>query len=1047
MLVVAGLLTAPSLIDWTEYRTTFAAQLGAATGRAVSIDGDLDLVLLPWPAFNADAVRIGGGMSDDFVAIERVSARLAVLPLLRGDLKFQELVLRRPEARITRNAEGAIDFLAVSPRSATSAATPGKRGVDFDINVERLLIDDGVVTFQDTANGTTIDVHGINATIHADPAASLTLAGDLTVGKVPLVVDGALGRVGTGGIRTASLSVTLPEADTKAKLAGTYLTREGELRADVNVSGASTLGFLAGLGAIDAATPMPAAAQKPFSLTAKVRGTASTVTIDPITFDIGGTPAKGSVAWYADAGAPPQMDVKVEIGAVALEAWRFAAVVSPAGSYGFIGTARAQETAVRSNALFAPFKNLSANFDIRAPALSYRGQTLGGGAIKAILANNELTLSDASIELPGATRVSAFGLARLNEDAIFEGALNVQSGDLRNLLAWLGISPDAQKIPPGRLSNATFRAALQGTPARVTLADINATIDTSTISGSVTWARSARANVNLDLTVTGLNADIYAPLVVWPKAAAPAAGAPAPADTYGVKPVFAAFAGLADFDADLRLQIDGITAGGIAGGKAGFDLALKDGALNLRTASFDSVGGATAWFSGNIGGFGVTPRFDNLQFDLSAPDLARVGRAFGFAVPAPLRALMPVSLTGTLNGTLAQTEIAAVLKAANLTLRADGQGLTLDQQPHVTLNLEAAQPSYVALLKAAGMTWPLGVPDPGAVKLAAHLTHDSTHTKVESLDLRVGDNAMAGTIDIDRTQGAPQVTGALTGIALTVDKLWPPIDAARPQAIAAPRAVRGAPPPKPAVKPPMWSEDPLDWSFLKGWRGNIDLSGRALSLRGVQAQDFTFRLAVADDAAEIQSWKGKIFGAPGQLYVRASATPVPQIQGEIAFIGGDLAGVGAALNGGGTSTAKSSGKADFAASFRTQGTSPAALAAGLSGSGTAKITATETGGGVLAGLLGAITAATQLEGRDKAGAIVLESRFSAADGRIKIEDATVASKSYGGAFAGTIDLPRWLVDLSGRLRLEANNPDKPAAVPITVKGALDLPNVTLLPAR
>jgi len=184
------------------------------------------------------------------------------------------------------------------------------------------------------------------------------------------------------------------------------------------------------------------------------------------------------------------------------------------------------------------------------------------------------------------------------------------------------------------------------------------------------------------------------------------------------------------------------------------------------------------------------------------------------------------------------------------------------------------------------------------------------------------------------------------------------------------------------------------------------------------------------------------------LYVKAAATPAPLIQGEIAFIGGDLGAVSNALNGG-AGGAKSGGKIDFAGSFRGQGENPLKLMSDLSGSGTVKLTANEAGTGAVAGLLGAVSAANQIEGLSggRAGAVTMEARFSAAEGRIKIEDATVASKSYGGAFSGSIDLVRWQVDMSGRLRLEAGG--QPAArmtdVPIAIKGALDLPNITLLP--
>lgn len=1058
VVLIGLLLVAPSFIDWTEYRAGFAQRLSAATGRAVTIDGDVDFVLLPRPALNADAVRIGGGsLADDFVAVERLSARLAFLPLLTGDLKFRELLLRRPEARVTRNKAGNVDFLTfATPSSAPGAPTP-PAAAPFDLDIDRVVVDDGALTFEDISNGAAVSIKGIDVTLTASQAKPTTLSGDITAGSTPLAIEAVLGRAGAGGVSTLSLTLKLTEAEATAKFSGMLTRAPGtwDLRGDLAGSAGSTSAVLAALGLTAPGARLPEALQKPLSLSGKVRGNADAFSLDPLALDIGGTPAKGAVSWQAAIGdAPAHVSARVEVGAVAVEAWKLAAnlPVSPI-TFGFVATAHAQSQPAAASTVSLPLKNLSGDFSLKIPALSYRGQTLRDANVTATLAGGELTLSDISVDLPAATRVKAFGLMRLDGSNTFEGAVEAQTGDLRNMLAWLGVKPD--NVPLGRLSNASFKAALQVTPAQFALGDITATVDTSTITGRMAWLKAARSAWSVDLAVNALNADVYLPLFkhadapAAPASPAPAAlhvGAPPKADAYGVTPVFAAFADLADIDADVRVQVDALTFGGVGNGKAGLDASLKDGTLTLRSASFENIGGATAWFSGGIGGFGVTPRFDDLQFDVSAADMARVGRAFGFNLPEQLRTLTPLSLMGVIKGSLAQADMTATLKAANLIVQANGQGLTLDQQPHISLNIDAAQPSYAALVKAAGFLWPIGTADPGAVKMTARITHEPAATKVESLALRIGDNSFSGTLDIARGSGQPEITGTLTGVNVSADKLWPKESATLP--VAVPARSASARPAAPSAKPPPWSEEPFDWSLLKGWRGNIQISGAAFTVRGVQVQDFSCRVVVADDAVEVSDWKGKVFGVPGQLYLRAAASPVPLMQGEIAFLGGDLGGVANAINGGGMA-GKSMGRADFAGSFRAQGATPAALAAAFSGSGTLKIVASEAGSGTISGLLGVITAANQVEGMGKAGPVTLESRFSAADGRIKIEDATVASKSYGGAFTGTIDLGRWQVDLAGRLRLESSaaaDAGKPAAVPITIKGQLDLPNIMLRPA-
>jgi len=1039
------LLAAPGFIDWTEYRAAFAERLSATTGRPVSIDGNVDFVLLPRPAFNAEAVRIGGELAEDFVAIERLSARLAFLPLLRGDLAFRELVLRRPEARITRSQTGGMDFLNFAPPAPDNqspAAAP--QATQLNLDVDRLTILEGVLTWQDSANGTSISLHDMDLRIVAPPMSGVSIAGEATAGEVPFKIDGTLSRATNSGARTITLATTLSRADAGAKFSGTYNGASGEVRGDVSLTSDNAAAMLTALGAVDANAALPQALRKPLSLASKIRATSRAVTLDPLTVDIGGTPVTGTVAWQADVDVPPNLDVKLQIGATDIEAWRFAAAVPVERTTGFTMSAFAQAPpAPPSGALFAPFKNLNAKFDLRAPLIAYRGQTLRDAAVMASVSNGELTVSDASVALPAATRLRAVGLQRLEAQSPFEGIVEMTTADLRGLIAWLGVETDAGKLSPGRLSNASFKATMQATSSQIALNDVVAAIDTSNIVGRVSWLDAPLAAWNIDLTINTLNADAYLPLFSSTPAvvnAVPAAPAVKP-DTYGVTSALPSFPALANVNADVQLRIDALTYGGVANGKAGIDVALNNGTLTVRSASFENVGGATAWFSGAVAGFGQALRMDDMQFDLSADDMARVSRAFGFELPEQIKAIKPLSLTGIVKGTLVEADVSAKLRAANLNVQAEGKILNAAGDAHVTLDIDATDASFSALVKAAGVVWPLTMADPGATKFTARIVHDQAVTDIQSFALTIGKNAAAGALRFGRNE----VTGTLTGLNFDVDKVWP---RAEPAVSTAPAPARSA---RPAVvaKPPPWSDELFDWSMLDRGRADVRLSGPSLTVRGMQAQDFSVHVLAGGGTFEINEWAGKIFGAPGQIYLRAASTPTPSVQGEIAFLGGDLGAISGAVNGN-TTTLKSIGKADFAASFRAEGLSLATMMQSLSGSGNIKITAADAGGGAISGLLGAITAARQLEGGGKTGNVTLESRFSAAQGAIKVEDATVASKSYGGAFTGVIDLGRWQVDLSGRLRLEASgaaNTGKPASVPIAIKGALDLPNVALLPSR
>ena len=53
VLLIAAVLVVPGQIDWTPYRGRIAGEIGALTGRAVTIDGPVSFEMLPTPRLSA----------------------------------------------------------------------------------------------------------------------------------------------------------------------------------------------------------------------------------------------------------------------------------------------------------------------------------------------------------------------------------------------------------------------------------------------------------------------------------------------------------------------------------------------------------------------------------------------------------------------------------------------------------------------------------------------------------------------------------------------------------------------------------------------------------------------------------------------------------------------------------------------------------------------------------------------------------------------------------------------------------------------------------
>ena len=93
--VVAGVAILKSL-DFNEYRGLIAEQVKAATGRDLTISGELNLELSLSPAVSMEGVtfaNVSWGTRKDMVTLKRLALEVELLPLLTGDVRVKRLVL------------------------------------------------------------------------------------------------------------------------------------------------------------------------------------------------------------------------------------------------------------------------------------------------------------------------------------------------------------------------------------------------------------------------------------------------------------------------------------------------------------------------------------------------------------------------------------------------------------------------------------------------------------------------------------------------------------------------------------------------------------------------------------------------------------------------------------------------------------------------------------------------------------------------------------------------------------------------------------------
>lgn len=234
ILVVAAVLISV-LFDPNDYKEQIAAAVSDATGRELTLEGDLELDVFPRLRIAVGAASLSnaaGFGAEPFAEIEGALLQLELLPLLsrRIDIGEARLVgLRLNLARAANGTNNWQDFGASSGGAAESSGN-GAGGAQLDLDVGTLQIADAEVSWRDAATGndwllTSFDLEASSF----GPGATFPLSIDFELAGEAIEVAVA-----------STMQATLSLADNEYRL--------GELKVDIEGSGA---GWPGGEGAAE----------------------------------------------------------------------------------------------------------------------------------------------------------------------------------------------------------------------------------------------------------------------------------------------------------------------------------------------------------------------------------------------------------------------------------------------------------------------------------------------------------------------------------------------------------------------------------------------------------------------------------------------------------------------------------------------------------------------------------------------------------------------------------------------------------------------------
>ena len=239
-----------------------------------------------------------------------------------------------------------------------------------------------------------------------------------------------------------------------------------------------------------------------------------------------------------------------------------------------------------------------------------------------------------------------------------------------------------------------------------------------------------------------------------------------------------------------------------------------------------------------------------------------------------------------------------------------------------------------------------------------------------------------------------------------------------------------------------------------------------MALKSPSIQFQQYRLDNADLSVKLGNGRlnadkltGVLFG--GALHAPAAATTTarPRVETVFALENMSIGQATKALTG----KAVAAGRMSLKARLKTAGPHPATMIGGLNGEGVIRLkgVAVKQGktGTALAGALGLVSALNQFSGvlgggaKRGSGLVGIAGNFAIRNGVASSQDIKVTSNLGDGAASGTVDLPRWRIDVKGHVQLGQNvlaallaartRTNVTQAVPFTVRGRLDSPTINL----
>jgi uncharacterized protein involved in outer membrane biogenesis len=201
--VIAALLVAlllfVNLVDVDRYKSPIENQVSKALGRELVIEGDSELKIFLHPRVLLQNVRLQNapwGSRSDMLNVQKLEVKVALIPLLRGELHIEKLDLIEPDILLETDEIGQANWvLHVEEPGSEPPPQETEKGGGVVVALNEVKMEKARLIYRDGVTGKTSETVVDELTIDLNDSKRLDWHVAANHNQVPLKIDGTTDRV------------------------------------------------------------------------------------------------------------------------------------------------------------------------------------------------------------------------------------------------------------------------------------------------------------------------------------------------------------------------------------------------------------------------------------------------------------------------------------------------------------------------------------------------------------------------------------------------------------------------------------------------------------------------------------------------------------------------------------------------------------------------------------------------------------------------------------------------------------------------------------